>query len=458
MSKFNLSDGEKDILKVAYMDKQKSESLKSEMTSLSHSVDGINSKHEQFLSEVEHRLGVTNTASSKGSYEFQREGEQVPPVAFDDLVKEANAEIKGDVDFEDLLTQKEIAEAYARLKEIDEEFSKKTGLQKKDYAFLAVAVALQCLRQYFLDPWLKKNRPAAGSADEAGLKDNKEPGWYYVATDKILTNRVPFDVHRYSSFFSVDHWLKGGDHRLMTLGHDPVFGWIFGTANIMTGTVTRRDRVSAHVKCINNENIIYALADTRTIFSKVFERVAAPGMDGKIALGCALVREFNHLNSDFWTKRGLPLPGIGIVSLELGKTLARYGIDTAGVATELFGAVLINMIIAMIHRLWFDEAADDPKFYEVRTRKIILYSDLIASTSNLIAVYVKTKLTKQLDLNMLDVGGLLVTLYRLVTDVRFICKVRDEFVQRKLDENFQGISEEIDRLNKKRFSDSYSIA
>ena len=41
MSKFNLSDGEKDILKVAYMDKQKSESLKSEMTSLSHSVDGI---------------------------------------------------------------------------------------------------------------------------------------------------------------------------------------------------------------------------------------------------------------------------------------------------------------------------------------------------------------------------------------------------------------------------------
>ena len=116
------------------------------------------------------------------------------------------------------------------------------------------------------------------------------------------------------------------------------------------------------------------------------------------------------------------------------------------------------MIIAMIHRLWFDEAADDPKFYEVRTRKIILYSDLIASTSNLIAVYVKTKLTKQLDLNMLDVGGLLVTLYRLVTDVRFICKVRDEFVQSKLDENFQGISEEIDRLNKKRFSDSYSIA
>ena len=110
MSKFNLSDGEKDILKVAYMDKQKSESLKSEMTSLSHSVDGINSKHEQFLSEVEHRLGVTNTASSKGSYEFQREGEQVPPVAFDDLVKEANAEIKGDVDFEDLLTQKEIDE------------------------------------------------------------------------------------------------------------------------------------------------------------------------------------------------------------------------------------------------------------------------------------------------------------------------------------------------------------
>ena len=29
-----------------------------------------------------------------------------------------------------------------------------------------------------------------------------------------------------------------GNHRVHTLGHDPILGWIFGTGNIMTCTIT----------------------------------------------------------------------------------------------------------------------------------------------------------------------------------------------------------------------------
>ena len=64
------------------------------------------------------------------------------------------------------------------------------------------------------------------------------------------------------------------------------------------------------------------------------------------------------------------------------------------------------------------QTKDEEQFYEVRTRKIVLYSSLIASTSNVIA----SVLTKRYDL--LDVGGILVTIGRLITDVRFICKVK----------------------------------
>jgi len=476
MSKYDFSDNEKDLLKVARLNQLKSEALKGQMASLGKSMDAINEKHEQFLSgieaklgaarqgqlkgtavvadeghekflsDVESRLGITRPASSEKSYSPAPE-EHVRRRKWDDLVNEANSEIKGDVGFEDLLTQKEFDEAYAHLNQINEEFSEKTGLRKRDYAFLTAAIALQCARQYLLDPWLKKIRPSAGPADEAGRKANKEAGWYYVDTDRILTNRVPFDVHRYSDYSSVDGFLKGGDHRLMTLGHDPVLGWIFGTANIMTGTVTRCDFKSAHVKCINNENTIYAWAETSRIFSEVLDRITVGGWKGKIALGCALTREAIHLWSDITTKRSLPLPGIGAVSLEFGNTLAKYGIDTAGVGTEIGMASLINIIIGMIHRLGFNEAVDgDPDLYEVRTRKIILYSNLIASTSNVLAVY----FTK--NLKLLDVGGLIVTLFRLITDVRFMCKVRDEYVKSKLDAHFQGIREETERLYKEILS------
>ena len=106
---------------------------------------------------------------------------------------------------------------------------------------------------------------------------------------------------------------------------------------------------------------------------------------------------------------------------------------------------LINSIIGMIHRLFLDEEKGEEKFFEVRTRKIILYSNLIASTSNVIA----SVLLDRYDL--LDVGGMLVTITRLITDVRFICKVKDEFVQNKLDIQFEGIQSEVDELYNSKF-------
>ena len=64
----------------------------------------------------------------------------------------------------------------------------------------------------------------------------------------------------------------------------------------------------------------------------------------------------------------------------------------------------------------------DAKLYEVRTRKILSYSNLIATTSNLVVTAAAR------DIRLLDVGGLAVTVYRLVTDQKFIREVKEEFV------------------------------
>jgi len=443
--RYNLSDEEKDWLKVAKLNQDKSEALLSEMKALNKEWANINKSHDDFLSSVENMLGMRNSREINREEVLVRESQPVEDLTWSELVEEANKCYSDEINFEDLLSEAEFLEAYERLAEIDKEFIKKTGLRKKDLVFLGIAIALQCARQYILDPWLKNNRDGATSNDEAGRKNNAESGWYYVATEKILTNRVPYDVQQYGDNATIQGFLKGGDHRAMTLGHDPVLGWIFGTANIMTSTVTRRDFVSAHVKCINNTNKIYSLANTGVLFTKVIKRVTENGMEGKIALAAAIVREFLHLKSDIYTKRGLPIPGISILSPEFSKKLAQYGIDTASIGVEASLSSLINSIIGMIHRLFLDEEKGEEKFFEVRTRKIILYSNLIASTSNVIA----SVLLDRYDL--LDVGGMLVTITRLITDVRFICKVKDEFVQNKLDIQFEGIQSEVDELYNSKF-------
>ena len=446
MSKYKFTNTEKDILKVAKLNQQRSEAMRTEMDFCKKSWEDINQSTEAFLTSIERELGIKESNMEVDGDGLVKERTSAEVMWWDELVKEANAEIDYDVDFEDLLTSEDFENAYNHMAEIDKAFEQKTGLKKMDFAFLAVAIALQCTRQYVLDPWLKENRVAAGQDDEKGRKNNTQAGWYYVETNKILTNKVPFDVQHYANNETIKGFLKGGDHRLMTLGHDPILGWIFGTANIMTSTLTRNDFASAHVKCINNENKIYAQANTYKIFEAVFERVLQEGMDGKIALGYAIAREAIHLKSDINTKRSLPLPGVGTISAEFGKVLAKYGIDTASVGTEITLSCFINMIIAMFHRMGIEESKEEKNFYEVRTRKIILYSNLIASTSNLIS----TAMTDRYDL--LDVGGMLVTISRLMTDVRFICKVKEEFVQSKLDEHFEGIKEEIEELYEMRFA------
>ena len=60
MHRYNLSDEEKDWLKVAKLNQDKSEALLSEMKALNKEWGNINKSHEDFLSSVENMLGMRN--------------------------------------------------------------------------------------------------------------------------------------------------------------------------------------------------------------------------------------------------------------------------------------------------------------------------------------------------------------------------------------------------------------
>lgn len=353
-------------------------------------------------------------------------------------------------------------------KEVAELFSKKTGLNKSDVAFLFFAVALQVTRQFLLtgdlgntfklDERLKDNNKSIKdeikTQQENYKKKNYSPdgknGWgtqksqkgYRTWLEIAMTKKVPYDVTEGSPNWNIN--MLGGYHRIKTLGHDPILGWIFGTLNIITDTVTLNNFQTYSVNMekglrFDKTKLPISLFE---LFKMGYESISEEWQ----RLPAAIFAQGLHLKSDEFTKLGLPIPFIGTFSEELALKIYKQNYDYITLIKDVkivgkqagFSA-LINYIIATVHRFFYDPNKDeDEKLYEVKTRKILFYSNVIASTNNVIY-------TSFTGVNHLDLGGLLVTLHRIVSDVSYITKIKKEFIETELNKKYQEQIDDLDR-------------
>lgn len=324
--------------------------------------------------------------------------------------------------------------ASAILKKLDEEFESQTGLNKTDMTFMFLATALQCVRWGILTRFQDRvdhNKTTKGTKDKPSDRSHR---WYDPSLEEICTNRVPFDTTQGSPAMEAN---IGGNHRIKTLGHDPILGWIFGTANIATSTLTSWNFQSYHIKTGENKlghklDKLTNHAKTDLVLSYTKDKLFNDGAKGKSIITTSLIKEYVHLKSDIGSHMSLPFPIVSTISPKIAETLADYGIDMANVLTvakQATYAELINVLIGMIHYLFYDPIRDGArKIYEVRTRKIITYSNLLSSASNVLTVAVKSSLGDPSALKILDIGGFLVTIYRLFYDSEFIREVKEEFI------------------------------
>ncbi len=327
------------------------------------------------------------------------------------------------------------------LDEIEKEFEQQTKLNSMDIKFLFLAIALQCIRQYVLTPFLERlddktvAKKVKGKIEE---HSNRQHRLYCPTLDEIITNPVPFDTNFGSKDFNLG--IGGGfSHRAKTLGHDPLLGWIFGTMNICTSTMTTWNFESYHIETGYNVrgcaiDKIAKRADTSRVILYTKDRFFS-GREGRIAVASSLIKEGIHLKSDINSKVSLPLPIVSTISPELAKNLADYGLDMGNVMTvgqQALYASLINSMIAMLHGLCFEARKHGSwSLYEAKTRKILALSGGIASTSNVIFVAVNSYLGNSHAKRYLDLGGFSVALMRLFTDATFICSVKEEFITNK---------------------------
>lgn len=370
---------------------------------------------------------------------------------------------------------------YKKLEEeINGEFAKRTSIKNKnDLIFLAIAIALEVAKG-LLFPIVSEKMGYGDSfnpEDRLNHDDKSIEKAHKEANDKYRDNKlknhsagrwieflyetVPYDITAGTGNMS-DLNLHGASHRLYTLGHDPILGWIFGTANILTDVITvspgaivqNNNKWSKLIKVAGIKS--YKVQRTpkmmilpeRVSTAKMFKDSYDVAREHPLNLPAAVFSEGQHLKSDLNTKMGLPVPLLETFAPDFASKLYTNNYDALCFARDIkivgksaMISLMIDMLIGLVHGLYYNPQKDGSRdLYEVRTRKILLIANAIGTSSNLIFAYCTQ------NVKAVDIGGLLVTLSHLFMDTRFMLNVKKEFIENKIYNNIESEIKELDKI------------
>ena len=381
---------------------------------------------------------------------------------------------------------------------LENEFNKKTSIiNKKDQAFLWICVALQLVRQV-MQPALKieEIKPEysdRNSAKEEAKKENKTNSEFYNENksdaektkeieEKALdvnsieeyaalnwhtyfVQKVPYDA-MYDAASTTDGVksveipgikekgknLNPKNHHSATYGHDPYLGFIFGVINIITYSITVKSNLHTNRVAVKGKEILEEVGFCHALMVAVNAVV-----DDKNKLSAAVSRQVLHLESDEYSKMGLPIPGLKAniqqKLLELGwnskefnkimESMKKNLVPNMGiVAIQTLLDLFIKAIIFILHRIWYDPELDgDKSLYDVRTLKIIDNSGLIAEGVNIATVVGTTvagaysnnpKLIRK-GISKLDLGGIISTIGVNIASKKIRYNIMLEYVNTEID-------------------------
>lgn len=334
------------------------------------------------------------------------------------------------------------------VRDVNQKFETATKLTKTDDAFLIFATVLQIIRQVFINKYKERldDQEAANKNRWHNEEHSNRHREYYATIEEMRSNPVPFDTVRKETDLhqSEDNpRISGFNHRYKAIGHDPILGLVFGTANIMTNTLTMTEGKfkikSYHVHTGQGYNgssyydvdKMYKRADTLKIFSSITKRIKTEE-DGWKSVRVALAKEIVHLLTDVRTQKSLPLPFISLLSPKASQILNYAEIDTLTlkiIGKEAGLAALINYLIATIHEWCYDETKDgDKELYDIRTQKIVQYSGELALASSTLQTAVRIYLGDISSIKYFDFGGSIITLCNTWNTPMKIAKIKGEYL------------------------------
>ena len=330
-----------------------------------------------------------------------------------------------------------------KVAKLEAEFKYKTKLNDVDMTFLFLAAALQVLRWSLITN--SDFRFADDKTPSNLLKDIGKATDGYVpktVTDLLTDTSVPYDVVKRSARFKAIYpefstGISGANHRYVTLGHDPLVGLVVGTANIVTDTLCVNKILSFDP--IPSYRVVGGEINSKTDIGHIMKWTDNELTDNPEVVGVAFLKQLVHAGTDVFTTQGLPLPLINTVSPEASKWLIGHHIDLYSVTRAVALSMTINKIVEMTHKLFFDVKRDDKRIYEAKTMKVVMYSNILSSLLN-VGYVAATQ-----DYNRLDIGGIAVSLYKLLTTPSKIREIKMEFIDKVLSEEYAKQEDEINQ-------------
>lgn len=336
------------------------------------------------------------------------------------------------------------------------DFDLASKLTDTDIAFVLVGLAFRevvsCLLKSFKIDRLNDQESAKFLH---GVEKSNRTQKYYASVDEIISNPVPYDaICSTDPEIKKEVKLSGFGHRFNTLGHDPILGFIFGTANIMTNTITVTDGISSFIPSISTYHVgtydkdkIYDRADTIEMFLSIYERIKKDPKEGFLAFGVALEKELIHLLSDVKTAKSLPIPFIGVVSPKISRRMQYYlGLDSlvvAGNLAEFYISQLIDKGVLIARDFWWrniEQEEADEKSLEARWKLIEIYINegaIVGETAYMVVELLKGDVKKAFQ--GCSFGTILYSLQKIISNQQLIASLRGEYVINRSEKFIQNL-------------------
>lgn len=369
--------------------------------------------------------------------------DQVPD--WHDLEERARQEgIDSHVGVEDLLSAEEVAQASAQVRRIYDEFAKRTGLTSRDVAFLGVAGSIQTARWAMIPKLLNKAGKsgkvlAALSPSAMAMLGTKPKGDKELAVideaNKEFQSEAEGEVQEiHGGHKSWDEILQAKDQPPTRAFNNEAMNWIFGLVNAITGTKTDSnfksvDETGQPVKtpAVLADAFSSIKEDPRRLAAAVYALYAQE----KLAHGetVDMLKPFTEMMA--------PQMESELFQSQMQQLVSVNSLTLVGQQAAI--PLVINMAVGLLHGFMYNPDVDGPRaFYDARTRKILLMSNLMASSGN-VALAATTEAWMKLDL-----GGLLVTAIRAMQDVSYLTALEDEFLRQHMNKALEKELQDID--------------
>lgn len=267
--------------------------------------------------------------------------------SWESLCLEAEASAGSNCELESIFTEAELKSNEAAIRLLNEEFNQIHRLDKIDISISAAAGLLGGAIDILLIgiPHKTADGLKAGSLSNyiRSEFDKKFPTEQMEKLANSKISKVPYDAQDNRNTEVFVNGLSAYYHRLLSLGHDPILGFIVGVADILSGKMTTIDKTGKLVvQAIEN----YSDRKEQTIFA-------------------AIAKQIVHFKSDITTSMGLPAPMMALFNLlqfgnigEAEQTIAEIvqgmyfeGYDFIHFCSMSIPTMIIEVVVRLLYAL-----------------------------------------------------------------------------------------------------------